>query len=186
MGNWDAETAEWYADHYGEYDTNRLGIASLDLEADFTILDIGCGTGCALRHAAAHVTRGQLIGVDPVPRMIEIACERTATHPAAGRIEYHKGTAEQLPAHDASIDVVLAFDSYDHWQDHARGLREVHRVLATQGTFAIVKDGGLPDGEAAREAFLKELHHAGFQVIQTITLEEGEVLATRWLCKKNI
>jgi len=75
MNEWDAETAEWYAANYGDYATNRLAVEALDLEPDSLVVDVGCGTGSALRHASSTITQGSLIGVDPVPRMIELAQE---------------------------------------------------------------------------------------------------------------
>ena len=85
MSKWDTETAEWYAVNYGEYATNRLSLEALKLEPDFILVDIGCGTGSALRHASVQITSGSLIGIDPAPRMIEIAQEKTAGHSAADR-----------------------------------------------------------------------------------------------------
>ena len=73
MDKWNTETAEWYAKKYGEYATNRLGIESLKLKADAVVLNIGCWAGSALRHASLQVIHGTLMGVDPVPRMIEMA-----------------------------------------------------------------------------------------------------------------
>ncbi|NJK31276.1 MAG: class I SAM-dependent methyltransferase [Deltaproteobacteria bacterium] len=84
MSEWTAETAEWYAKKYGEYPTNRLTVEHLELAPDAVVLDVGCGTAAALRHAATKVTTGSLIGVDPVPRMVEIAKERLASHPCFG------------------------------------------------------------------------------------------------------
>lgn len=154
MSSWDTATAEWYAKKYGEYATNKLGLeSSVTLEAHFTVMDIGCGTGSALRHASEKVTHGTLIGIDPVPRMIEIAREKTSGHSAADRITYYEGSAENLPIKDSSVNVVLAFDSYDHWQDKTVGLMEVRRVLRPNGLFVVVKDGGLPNGDNAKEGF---------------------------------
>ena len=31
MSEWNAETPQWYADKYGEYATNRLGVEALEL-----------------------------------------------------------------------------------------------------------------------------------------------------------
>lgn len=182
MSKWDAETAEWYADKYGEYATNRLGVEALKLEADSTVVDIGCGTGCALRHASKQVTNGSLVGIDPIPRMIEIAQEQTAGHPAADRIIYYEGSAEKLPIEDSSADVVLAFDSYDHWQDQPKGLKEVRRVLKSNGRFVVVKDGGLPNGTDAKREFLAGLIDAGFKVIEENNVEDGDVTFTQWEC----
>lgn len=55
----------------------------MKLKADFVVIDIGCGTECALRHVSEQVTNGSLIGIDPVPRMIEIAREKTSGHTTA-------------------------------------------------------------------------------------------------------
>lgn len=183
MGEWTAETAEWYAEKYGEYPTNRLTVERLELAPDATVLDIGCGTAAALRHAAAKVTAGRLIGVDPVPRMVEIAKEKLAAHPASSRIELQVAPAHALPLADASVDVVLALDSYDHWIPHQReGLAEVRRVLAPGGRFVVVKDASVPAAAKAEKAFLAALAHAGFKVVDTHKTDEAGVSFTTWSC----
>ena len=85
--------------------------------------------------------------------MVEIARER---------IVYYQASAEKLPIKDACSDVVLAFDSYDHWQDQAQGLKEVRRVLKPDGLFVVVKDGGLPNITNAKKEFLSGLLDAGY------------------------
>ena len=182
MSKWGTETAEWYAEKHGEYATNKLGLESLKLEDDFTVVDIGCGTGCALRHASEKVTNGTLIGIDPVPRMIEIAREKTSGHSAEERITYYEGSAEDLPIKNSFADVVLAFDSYDHWQDQAIGLKEVRRVLKPNGLFVVVKDGGLPNGADAKKEFLAGLLGAGFSVVKENNINEGDVNLAQWVC----
>jgi SAM-dependent methyltransferase len=182
VSKWDTETAEWYAERYGEYATNRLGLVGLGLEPDFTVVDIGCGTGSALRHASEQISQGFLIGIDPVPRMIEIAREKTAEHPAAARITFFEGSAEKLPIEDGSADIVLAFDSYDHWQDQKKGLREVRRVLKPNGRLVVVKDGGLPDGDDSKVDFLAGLSEAGFNAVREKHMDEDDVSLHQWVC----
>ncbi len=183
MSEWNAETAEWYAREYGEYATNRLAVDALDLAPSSVVVDVGCGTGSALRHAAASVTDGVLIGVDPVPRMVEIARERAVGHPAAARIEFREGTAEDLPLDDGVADVVLAFDSFDHWQDKAQGLAEIRRVLRRQGRLAVVKDDGVPGGPGARRSFVDSLAAAGFAVSREEHIAGDGVSFTLWVCQ---
>lgn len=182
MTEWNAEIAEWYADNYGEYPTNRLAIDALGLPMDAVVLDIGCGTGAALRHAAPSVTQGRLIGVDPVPRMIEIANQRTFDRPQSERIEYRLGSAEKLPVEDDVADVVLAFDSLDHWQDTQVGFREVHRVLRKGGRFAIVKDGHAPGEGKARREMTEMLARAGFEVLEQRQVRDDEISLVLWVC----
>jgi ubiquinone/menaquinone biosynthesis C-methylase UbiE len=183
MTDRDTQTAEWYAAKYGEYATNRLAVEALELAHDAVIVDVGCGTGSALRHAAAAVSRGRLIGVDPVPRMIELAREKTAGHPAAARIEFRLGSAEDLPIDDAMADVVLAFDSFDHWQDTARGLSEVRRVLRPTGRLVFVRDAGVPGASAARRTLLAAVDRVGFAVTAERRIEAEGVEFTMWICE---
>lgn len=175
MNEWTAEMAEWYAENYGEYPTNRLAIDALDLAEDADIIDVGCGTGAALRHASQKVTQGQLIGIDPVPRMVEIARERTKTHNNGHRIEYRVGPAEKLPLENDSADVVLAFDSFDHWQNPEEGLQEVQRVLRSGGRLVLVKDGSVPEADKYAAVMLESVEHAGFRVIQKKEIHDGGV-----------
>ena len=90
---WNDETAEQYARKYGECATNRLPVEEIQLPSNAIIVDIGCGTGATLRRAADFVTKGVLIGIDPVPRMLEIARELTAAHPA---VDHRDHSTDQL------------------------------------------------------------------------------------------
>ncbi len=89
--------------------------------------------------------------------MIEIAKEQTANHSETGHIEFRKGTAEALPVEDSIADIVLAFDSIDHWIDSKKGLTEVSRILKPNGKFIMVKDGGVPKKRRIWERNLKML-----------------------------
>ena len=182
MTEWNLDTAEWYATNYGEYPTNRLAVDALDLPMDAVVVDIGCGTGYALRHASLRVMRGRLIGIDPVPRMIEIARERTLGHPNSAQIEYRHGSAEKIPIEDESADFVFAFDSVDHWQDIEGGLGEICRILRRGGKLVIVKDGAVPGAAEARRSLVNTLERAGFSVAEQRELDGEGVSFTMWVC----
>jgi len=184
MSTWTPEVAQSYAETYGEYPTNKLAVAELDLDPEAVVVDIGCGTGCALRHAAAQVTEGQLIGVDPIDEMLAYAQKRLEGHPAAARITFRKGPAHAVPVADASADVVLAFDSFDHWgeENQLAGLAEVRRILRPAGQFVVVKDGGVVElGSAQRLPTC--LNRAGFEVVEAREISAGEVAFAMWICR---
>ena len=182
MSEWNAETAQWYADKYGEYATNRLAVDALDVAPDAVIVDVGCGTGSALRWVAARAPGGELVGVDPVPQMLEIARERAADHPEGQRIDFREGLAEKLPVGDDHADLVFAFDSIDHWHDKAAGLAEVRRVLRTDGRLVVVKDGGVPGGAEARRELFDQIGRAGLEILDERTLADDDVSCTMWVC----
>jgi SAM-dependent methyltransferase len=91
-------------------------------------LDLGSGTG-RLTPGLADEFQGPVYGVEPYDRMRETA-EQSAQHPA---VTYLKGSAEQIPLPEASVDGVLMFLSFHHFSDQLKGLREVHRVLRPGG-----------------------------------------------------
>jgi len=185
LADWNSDTAEWYAKNYGEYSTNRLAVDELDFHDDAVIVDVGCGTGSALRHASLKVSGGKLVGIDPVPRMIEIARERTLDHLGSDRIEYREGSAEDIPLGDDTADFVFAFDSLDHWLDKERGFGEIHRVLRQGGNLVIVKDGSVSGAAAARETLGDEIQQFGFSVLEQRELSGQGVKFTMWICVRT-
>ncbi len=181
MGEWTKETAEWYAQKYGEYPTNLLGLRGLDFQPTDRVVDLGCGTACALRHIAGANEDTVLIGVDPVPRMVELAQEAVTQAGLQERITLLLGGASQIPAETGSAQWLLAFDSYHHWPEVDSGLAEVRRVLASGGRFVITKDGGL--GSKAKAKELEErLVQAGFQVLSSEKMDGHGVSLQRWIC----
>ncbi len=182
MNVWNAATAEWYARRHGESAASRLAVDALELAPGSVIVDVGCGTGAALRHAAARAALGVLIGIDPVPRMLEIAQERAAPHPHAGLIEFGIGAAEALPVEDAAADVVFAFDSFDHWSNQAHGLAEIRRVLRPEGRLVVTKDAGVPDARQGRQTLARALARAGFSVSRQDDIHARGVSFTLFEC----
>ena len=95
------------------------------------VLDIGCGTGRLLRAARTRWPSAQLIGVDPAPKMVEVASR------LAPDITFRVGSGEDLPLPDASVDLALSTTSFHHWNDQVAGVREVRRVLRPGGHFIL-------------------------------------------------
>jgi ubiquinone/menaquinone biosynthesis C-methylase UbiE len=102
-------------------------------DAPATVLDIGGAAGAyALWLAEAGYTVHLL---DPVPRLVDEAQRRSATHPrplASCRV----GDARNTKFPDASVDIVLLLGPLYHLtaaQDRARALDEAARVLKPGG-----------------------------------------------------
>ena len=94
------------------------------------VLDVGCGTGYVLRQLADRLPAAtELAGIDPAPGMIRVARDSTGDE----RLRFLVGIAEQLPAPDATYNLVLSTTSFDHWRDQRAGLTECARVLAPGG-----------------------------------------------------
>jgi ubiquinone/menaquinone biosynthesis C-methylase UbiE len=93
------------------------------------VMEVGPGNGINFEHVPETVE--ELIGVEPEP-YLRRAAERTA----AGlplRIHIAEGTAEDLPAEDASIDAVIVAGVLCSVPDQDAALREFRRVLRAGG-----------------------------------------------------
>ena len=175
MNDWNAETAEWYAAYFGNYPINRLAVDYLNLRDHLSIVDVGCGTGSALRYATQKVKNGNLVGIDPVPRMIEIAREQTENYPSQKLITFKIGSAEALPIDDGSADVMFAFDSIGHWKDLNLGLIEIRRILKPAGRLIIVKDKSVPGSASSLNTLKSALKLSDYNPIDHTEISEGEV-----------
>ena len=125
-----------------------------------TILDVGCGTGGAVRALAPQVgQRGQVIGIDASATMIAEAEKRSAglTLP----IEYRVADAHALPFADNSFDGCYADGVFEILPDPRRALAEMVRVLRPGGRLVIPApdaDGSVIDA-ADRDVTRRFIHY---------------------------
>jgi SAM-dependent methyltransferase len=101
------------------------GLDAVAITPDLRLLDVGCGSGLALRLAA---DRGASVtGLDASPGLLEHARRRVPGAPLV------QGELEQLPFADGSFDVVTGFNSFQYAAQPAVALAEAARVLAPGG-----------------------------------------------------
>ena len=93
------------------------------------LLDLGCGTGNAALLAAGPGVRA--IGVDPSPRLLEVARARAEAHGAA--ITFQLGEAASTPLGDRSLDVIVSVFAVIFAPDAAAAAAEMSRVLGPSG-----------------------------------------------------
>lgn len=112
------------------------------------VVDIGCGTGNAALLAAQG---GALVtGVDPAPRLLDVARERAAS----GRLDatFLSGEAGALPLFDGSADVVLSVFGVIFAPDPSAAAAEMARVSAPGGR--ILLSAWIPEGAISEVARL--------------------------------
>jgi ArsR family transcriptional regulator len=137
-GDWDRLRAEWYGTGFGTSALLAL------LPPDWTVADLGCGTGALAASLAPEV--GRVVGVDQSADMLRSARRRTA---GLGNVELRRGTLEALPLEDASCDAALLVLSLGWVADPPRALAEAARVVRPGGRVALV-DAVLHDDEDFR------------------------------------
>lgn len=90
-------------------------------------LNLGCSTGIIDEYLASHVA--SMIGVDIDEPGITLANSRRS----ASNVEFHVDDAMRLSFVDASFDIVICSQVYEHVPDAKRMMREIHRVLRPGG-----------------------------------------------------
>ncbi len=103
-------------------------------KSDDSILDIGCGTGRALRELAAVVKTGRLAGIDISDKMIEEAAVKAK---GIRNLELHVGFADSLPFDSESFDYVTSMNAFHHFPDQRKALEEMVRVLKKGGSIYV-------------------------------------------------
>jgi ArsR family transcriptional regulator len=126
-GDWDRLRAELYGTAF-----EREALLAL-LPTEWTVADLGCGTGALAAVLARHVRR--VHGIDQSAAMLRAAERRTA---ALGNVELHRSDLEHLPLADGSCDAALAVLALSWVADEAPVLAEAARILRPGGRVVVV------------------------------------------------
>ena len=114
---------------------NPLMVA--DLKAGERVLDLGSGGGIDVLLSAKRVgPTGFAYGVDMTDEMLELA-RSNAEKAGATNVEFVKGTIEDIPLPDASVDVVISNCVINLSVDKPAVLAQMFRVLAPGGRIGI-------------------------------------------------
>ncbi len=138
---WGSVAAGWaqhadYADARGAAVTDRL-LALTQPQPGERVLELACGPGSVGIAAAPRVVPdGEVVLSDFVREMTEIAFARAARL-GLSNVRARVLDLEQIDEPDSSYDVVLCREGLMLVPDPARAAREIRRVLAVGGRFAI-------------------------------------------------
>jgi ubiquinone/menaquinone biosynthesis C-methylase UbiE len=203
-----AGARRWFDRRAASYDTGftsrwrdplqRESLAALELTAGDRLLDLGCGTGTASRAAAGDAAF--VTGVDLSAEMIGQAFALASGIPNS---RFAVADAEHLPFGDAAFTAVLCTNSFHHYPDPARAVREMARVLAPGGR--LVLGDACSDLATARladrilrvvepghvrlyrsDALAGFLHHAGFTEVARKRMQGGGFAIVRGRVRADV
>lgn len=148
-GQWEAIRHQLYGSAFSR--DAMLGL----LPAEWTVADLGCGSGALSVDLSRYVQ--QVIAIDNSPAMLKAAKRNTKAH---DNITLKRGELAKLPIEDASCDAALCVLVLTYLPDPPAALHEMARILKPGGR-AVVLDL-LAHG---RDGFRRQLgqQHAGFE-----------------------
>ena len=157
--------------------------ALIELLPGQTVLDLGSGGGIDVLLSARRVgPSGKVYGLDMTDEMLALARENRRKA-GATNVEFLKGTIEEIPLPDQSVDVIISNCVINLSDDKDAVLREAFRVLKPGGRFAVsdvVIRGAVPSeirrsmelwvgcvaGALEEEEYAAKLKGAGFESVE--------------------
>jgi len=119
------EAGEIEIEHYHRY---QLALA---LVKGRRVLDIASGEGYGSNLLASVAT--SVVGVDIDEGCVDYANARYGSD----NLEYRQGDAASIPVQDASVDVVISFETIEHHDKHQEMMAEIRRVLVPDGVLML-------------------------------------------------
>ncbi|MFB6102766.1 MAG: class I SAM-dependent methyltransferase [Haloplanus sp.] len=165
--------------------TAKHALARMPVESGDTVVDLGTGSGYALRALRETRDVGHSVGLDASVEMVRNARGYTDDE----LLDFLTGDFQHLPFEDDSIDHVWSMEAFYYAQRPDAVLREVRRILRPGGTFfcavnffaesvhthdwqeKVGVEMQLWDRQQYREAF----RSAGFYVAEQDTIPDREV-----------
>jgi len=130
-------------------------LSTLKVSPDWIVADIGSGTGISTRPFLRNKNR--VFAVEPNAAMRKKAEEMLGQYPGFTSID---GTAEKTGLEDASVDLIVAGQSF-HWFDRAAARQEFMRISRPGATVALIWNERLTETPFEREYEDLILHYAG-------------------------
>ena len=146
------------------------------LARGLTVLDVACGEG----YGSAYLSQvaESVIGVD----IDAASVEHAKANYGRSNIDFRVGSALELPVPSASVDLVVSFETIEHFYDHDTFLKEVKRVLKPGGLFMVStpeRDIYSPPNTASNPYHVRELTQAEFQTLLAQHFDHTALLMQR-------
>ncbi|MCX7019276.1 MAG: arsenite methyltransferase [bacterium] len=164
-----------------------------------TVLDLGSGGGIDVLLSAKRVgPDGFAYGIDMTDEMLDLA-ERNREVAGVTNVKFLKGTIEEIPLPDNSVDVIISNCVINLSGDKDQVLRQAYRVLRPGGRFAVsdmVINGTMPEsikgdilawsgcvaGALSVDEYTDKLQQSGFrdiEIVPTRVHRAGNIMASR-------
>jgi ubiquinone/menaquinone biosynthesis C-methylase UbiE len=140
----------------------KTALANLQLGADETVLDLGCGTGFLFEHLAHRV--GLLVGVDVSLNVLVEAKKRAKK---GSNIHIIRADADNTPFVDGCFDKVFSITVIQNMPEPLKMLLEIKRVSKPCALFVVT---GLKK-KFTKESFVELLKAAQLNVVVLVSGE---------------
>lgn len=104
------------------------------------VLDIGFGTGQALKKILQHNEKIQAFGVEPSPNMFKVAARKLSKYVKEGRVKLSLGSSRNIPFEE-KFDIIYSSLSFHHWKNQEESVMNILKHLKPGGKFMVFEYG---------------------------------------------
>ncbi len=101
-------------------------------------LDVGCGRAAYPMELVRRGAAERFVCVDISPNLVRAARRSVAENGMGDRVRIINADAHALPFGDGVFDNAMSIGSINLWDEPARALADIHRVLRPGGTFHLI------------------------------------------------
>ena len=121
-------------------DLTDWGLNTVEIDPDFTILDVGCGGGKTITKLANIAFKGKVYGIDYSKDMVEYSREVNRDLIARHRVSILEGSIDKSGFPDNYFDLVTAIETYYFWPSLPNAFQEIKRILKPQSHILIINE----------------------------------------------
>jgi arsenite methyltransferase len=116
---------------------NRKSLATMEIQGDERVLELGCGGGELLGMIADKISTGKVIGVDWSPLAVRFCKYKLRRFINQGKLDLICQNAEQIPLPANSIDCICTVNTVYFWDQPEAVFAECTRVLKSSGRIVL-------------------------------------------------
>ena len=124
---WDKKRTSFFSERVRE-----KAFSKVNIHQDTIIADLGCGTGFISEGLVNK--KVQIIAIDQSEAMLEVMKQKFSNY---SNISYFTGSSGALPVVSDSVDIVFANMYLHHTPDPFDAIKEVFRILKSNGSLII-------------------------------------------------
>ncbi len=119
---------------------NQWAVDLMRVQPKETVLEIGFGTGQAIRELVNRTPASRVIGIDSAPLMLQKATQLNQNAIQRGKVQLLKADVADLPDFHQKFDHILAVNSVMYWPQHKMGriLKALKSQMAPGGRIYFV------------------------------------------------
>ncbi len=146
-------------------------LGHIEVAADSTALDVGCGGGRTVDRLAKIAVDGWVVGLDYSEDSVVVSRRKNAKHIRNSRVEICHASVSAIPYEDNTFDLVTAVETLYFWPAPEADLREVQRVMNPGGQLLIactMYKGGKYDARNRRFVDEIDMHYLSVEDLQNL------------------